>query len=173
MIKIDSGWEELFGLLRSEIEVYGELFAVLESQRSCLKIQDLEGILECNDGLEEHAHSLDKLKRQRLAQVEKLYRHCDLNINESRITVRVLLQYVPLQSKALFESLVGEVERLIFASKQYLKRNQMLLRRAHDFNQNFLALIAPSQKAAPSYKRNGLRGLNTGIAHASGYLKRA
>ena len=50
MIKIDIGWEELFELLRREIEGYGQLFAVLESQRSCLKVQDLEGILECNSG---------------------------------------------------------------------------------------------------------------------------
>ena len=109
MIKIDSGWEELLGILRNEIEGYGQLFAVLESQRSCLKTQDLEGILECNSGLEAQAIGLDKLKRQRVAQVEKLYRHCDLTVNGSRITVRALLQHVPLQSKALFESLIEKL----------------------------------------------------------------
>lgn len=173
MIKIDSGWEELFELLRREIKGYGSLFAVLESQRSCLKIQDLEGILECNSGLEAQANGLDELRRERLTQVAKMYRLCGLQHDEGRLTVKALAQYVPQQSKALFESLINEVERLLIASRQYLKRNQMLLRRAHDFNQNFLALLAPSQKAAPSYKRNGVRGPNTGIAHASGYLKRA
>lgn len=173
MVKIEIEWEELLGLLRREIEGYGQLFAELEAQRSCLKIQDLDGILDCNSGLEAQAHILDELQRERLALVAKLYRHCELPAEENRITVRALMQYVPPQSKALFESLIREVERLLVASKQYLKRNQMLLRRAHDFNQNFLALVAPSQTATPSYQRNGLRGLNTGIAHASGYLKRA
>ncbi len=173
MIKIDGGWEELFELLRREIEGYGQLFAVLESQRSCLKVQDLEGILDCNSGLESQARSLGELRQERLVQVEQLYRHCELPVDGNRVTVRSLIRYVPPQSKALFESLIGEVERLLVASKQYLKRNQMLLRRAHDFNQNFLSLVAPNQTAAPGYKRNGVRGFNTGIAHASGYLKRA
>ena len=106
-------------------------------------------------------------------QVEQLYRHCNLKVDGNRVTVRSLIRYVPPQSKALFESLIGEVERLLVASKQYLKRNQMLLRRAHDFNQNFLSLVAPNQTAAPGYKRNGAPWFNTGIAHASGYLKRA
>ena len=66
MIKIDGGWEELFGLLRREIEGYGQLFAVLESQRSCLKVQDLEGILDCNSGLESQARSLGELRQERL-----------------------------------------------------------------------------------------------------------
>ena len=173
MIQIDSGWEELFGLLRREIEGYGQLFAVLESQRSCLKVQDLEGILDCNSGLEEQARYLDTLRRERVEQVENLYRHCELSVDEKRVTVKALLTHAPLQSKALFESLIKEVERLLLASRQYLKRNQMLLRRAHDFNQNFLALVAPNQSVSPSYKRNGRLGLNTGITNASGYLKRA
>ena len=33
MMKIDGGWEKLFGLLRREIEGLRQLFAVLESQR--------------------------------------------------------------------------------------------------------------------------------------------
>ena len=173
MIKIEGGWEELFGLLRREIEGYGQLFAVLESQRSCLKVQDLEGILDCNSGLESQAHLLGELRQERLGRVEQLYRHCDLPVGQNRMTVRALIRYAPPQSKALFESLIGEVERLLVSSKQYLKRNQMLLRRAHEFNQNFLSLVAPNQTAAPGYKRNGVRGFNTGKAHASGYLKRA
>lgn len=173
MIKIDGGWEELFELLRREIEGYGQLFAVLESQRSCLKMQDLEGILDCNSGLESQAHLLGELRQERLGRVEQLYRYCDLPVGQNRMTVRALIRYAPPQSKALFESLIGEVERLLVSSKQYLKRNQMLLRRAHDFNQNFLSLVAPSQTASPSYQRNGARGFSTGIAHASGYLKRA
>jgi flagellar biosynthesis/type III secretory pathway chaperone len=173
MIKIDGGWEELFELLRREIEGYGQLFAVLESQRSCLKMQDLEGILDCNSGLESQAHRLAELRQERIGRVEQLYHHCDLPVGQSRMTVRSLIRYAPPQFKALFESLIGEVERLLVSSKQYLKRNQMLLRRAHDFNQNFLSLVAPSQTATPSYQRNGARGFSTGIAHASGYLKRA
>lgn len=173
MIKIDGGWEELFGLLRREIEGYGQLFAVLESQRSCLKVQDLEGILDCNSGLESQARSLGELRQERLVQVEQLYRYCELPVDGNRVTVRSLIRYVPPQSKALFESLIGEVERLLVASKQYLKRNQMLLRRAHDFNQNFLSLVAPNQTSAPGYKRNGVRDSNIGTAHAAVYLKRA
>lgn len=173
MINLDGEWADLAAMLRREIEGYGRLFAVLEGQRTHLLQQDLEGILQANCDLEAQADILNDFRVERIGFVETLCREHAVACSEKGWTVRGLVAIAPSEAQAMFESIIKEVERLILETSRYLKRNQMLLRRAHDIGHNFLKILNPNVSDGAAYKRNGFASGAARGAVASSYLKRA
>jgi hypothetical protein len=93
--------------------------------------------------------------------------------SDSELTVRALVRVAPQEYQAMFESIIKEIERLILETSRYLKRNQMLLRRAYEYGQYFLSAFNPESASGPAYQRNGFVAGGTRRAVHSSYLKRA
>lgn len=173
MINLNGEWADLAAMLRKEIAGYGRLFAVLEGQRTHLLQRNLEGILQANSDLELQADALNGFRVARIGYVAELCRQHSVTGTEREWTVKRLITIAPYEAQLMFQSIITEVERLILESSRYLKRNQMLLRRAHDFGHSFLKVLSPDLNSSSAYQRNGFVAGSTGRAVASNYLKRA
>jgi len=165
-------WGRLATMLRRELEGYGGLFAILEAQRESLLNQDLDAIIGSNNDLQAQADSIQVMRDQRLDFIKD----CSLVIawEESEpATIKGLLRFAPDKLKPMFDGLVQEIERLMTSSRNYLRRNQMLMRRAYDVNRQFLALVGSEGPQNVAYRRNGALESPRNQAIASTYLARA
>ena len=148
-------WNDLAGMLRSEIEGYGRLFALLEQQRDHFVQNDLDGIIATTGDLTNHTDRLQGLKKEREALVSGMWER--RGGPREAVTVKVLIQDSPADTGPLFEELLKEVNRLIDQSRRKLEQNQMLLHRAREINASFHRLINPESTVPQSvYARNGL-----------------
>lgn len=159
-------------MLRTEIEAYGGLFSVLETQREALLSRDLDGVNAANINLEENAASIDRLRKERSTFVEGCARDFQIG-SEEKATVRKLIEHAPEAVRFMLDGIIVEVERLIESSRNYLNQNQMLIRRAYDMNKQFLTVINPDGRSGPAYRRNGDIATPGRSSISSNYLARA
>ena len=172
MNQLDTLWDKLAAMLRSEIEAYGGLFSVLERQREALLSRDLEGVNDANIRLEENAASIDRLRKERFSFMADCSKQIENN-EEDVLTVRKLIEHAPDGVRFMLDGIFMEVERLIETSRSYLNQNQMLIRRAYDMNKNFLTIINPDSKSGAAYRRNGVLASPGHSSLSSNYLVRA
>jgi len=152
MTILEDDWTALANLLRQEIEAYGRLFGVLEEQRRMLLKHNLDGILDTNEEMEGQTQVLARLKQQREALLTSLWSRTG---DEASPTVSGLMELSPHETKPMLEALLVEVNRLIQQSRHHLERNQMLLRRSHDFGRKFLMMVNQDGSQSLVYQRNG------------------
>lgn len=165
-------WERLASMLREELAAFGELFSILEAQRSFLLERDLDAFIGANEKLQSQADRI-RLLRDRRDEFRKDL-GAALGIEESGSnTIKALVRRAPEKFLSLFDSLIGEIERLTTATRDYLKRNQMLVRRAYDTNRQFLSLVANNGAQTSGYGRNGALDRPGHQNMAATYLARA
>lgn len=165
-------WDRLATMLREELAAFGELFAVLESQRNYLLEQDLDSFIGVNEQLQGQADKIRVLRERR----DEFRREMSsvLGIDDSGPeAIKSLVRRAPEKLFPMFGGLIKEIERLMVATRNYLKRNQMLVRRAYDTNRQFLSMIGAGGPQTQGYRRNGVldRPGNQNIAVS--YLARA
>lgn len=151
---LQSSWDRLAVMLREELAAFGELFSVLESQRSSLLEQDIDSFIAFNARLESQSERLRELRDRRDAFREEMSLSLGVEVAEPE-PIKSLVQRAPEQFIPMFGGLITEIERLMKATKNYLKRNQMLVRRAYDTNRQFLSVIGADGSAPQGYRRNG------------------
>lgn len=172
MTELGDFWESLAAMLRTELEEYGGLFSILEAQRESLLEQDLEAIIGANRDLEKQAEKIQDLRDRRLNFIRKSGEFVEWQIPDPP-TIKGLVRSAPDKIRPMFEGLIDEVERLMVSTRNYLKRNQMLMRRAYDMNRQFLSLVNENGTGSPAYRRNGALANPRQRMTASTYLARA
>jgi len=165
-------WSKLTTMLRRELEGYGGLFSILEAQRESLLSQNLDSIIESNNDLQTQADAIQLLRERRLAFIEECSRVIAWEAPEAA-TIKALVRLAPAKLQPMFDGLIKEIERLMASSRNYLKRNQMLMRRAYDVNRQFLAFVGSDGTQNVAYRRNGALESPRNQAVASTYLARA
>jgi flagellar biosynthesis/type III secretory pathway chaperone len=170
--EIDDCWALLAAMLREELEAYGKLFSILESQRGSLLEQDIDAIIGANGALQQQAELIHQIRDRRLEFIQSCSEAIAFEGSEPA-TVKGLVRSAPEKYSAMFDGLIKEVERLVTATRNYLKRNQMLMRRAYDMNRQFLSLVNADGTQTVAYRRNGALENPRSHALASTYIARA
>lgn len=172
MTNLDDFWESLAFMLRDELVGYGGLFSILEAQRASLLEQDMDAIIGANRDLEKQADKIQDLRDRRLNFLQSCGEAGEEDSVES-LTIKKILRKAPEKFRPMFDGLVDEIERLMTSTRNYLKRNQMLMRRAYDMNRQFLSLVGQDGDQSISYRRNGALENPRHQLTASTYLARA
>jgi hypothetical protein len=159
-------------MLRLELEGYGGLFAILEAQRESLLGQDLDAIMGSNNDLQKQADAIQVLRERRMAFINECSQLISWEAPQSA-TIKALVRLAPDKLQPMFDGLIKEIERLMNSSRNYLKRNQMLMRRAYDVNRQFLSIVGSGGTRNIAYRRNGALETPQNHAIASSYLARA
>lgn len=171
MTLLEHDWTAIAGMLRREIQEYGKLFRILETQRESLLRQDIDKLIELNGELGAQTDLLLSLKQQREALVSELWSGAG---RTGDATVSGLITAFPHETAPLMTELLHEVNRLVGQSRRHLERNQMLFTRVSAITTRFLRTLHPGADRPDTYQRNGKsrykRGVNEGYSR---YVNRA
>ena len=168
----DDSWEKLAAMLREELAGYGDLFSILESQREFLLAQDLDAFIGANQELERQAGKIQDLRDRRGHFIHQFSEAIGWQ-DTTPPTIKILVCSAPDKLRPMFSGLIDEVERLMLATRDYLKRNQMLVRRAYDTNRQFLSIVSEEGTQTTGYRRNGVLEKPRNHATAATSLARA
>ncbi|MFP4157356.1 MAG: flagellar protein FlgN [Opitutales bacterium] len=168
----NDSWDRLAAMLREELAGYGELFSILESQREFLLSQDLDAFIGANQELERQAGRIQDMRDRRGNFIDQFSAAIGWE-DSTPPTIKILVCSAPDKLRPMFAGLIEEVERLMRATRDYLKRNQMLVRRAYDTNRQFIAAISNEGSTTTGYRRNGVLEKPRNHAMATTYLARA
>ncbi len=143
--------EHLVDLLRSELEGYGELLALLNRQQSEILARRPEALTEQVSAVDEAGERAAQTRSQREAWV----RECVLEAGlEDDASVHEWLPFCPVASRPLVEGLVDEINRTLERSQQRARQNQILLARAIQTIEQIVRLIQPDA-GTRTYSRKG------------------
>ena len=137
--------EQFIEALRDELQHYGAMLAMLESQRESLARQDAQSILNSCATLDTQRNAIEGARARR----ETLQRQLAwvLKRPENPI-IRDLLPLIPDYYHPLISALVREINELIESVRERVQTNQSLLRRSLELTERSLATISSHANSA-------------------------
>ncbi|MGF1449097.1 MAG: flagellar export chaperone FlgN [Opitutales bacterium] len=157
--------EHLVELLRSELEGYGALLALLNQQQSEILERRPEALTEQVVVVDEASERAARRRHER----EDWVRACVLEAGlEEEASVHEWLPFCPVASRPLVEGLVDEINRTLDRSQQRARQNQILLARAIQTIEQIVRLIQPDA-GTRTYSRKGQMN-QRGPVHGGGRI---
>ena len=150
-------WDELADALRDELAEYGGLLSLLDEQRDAISSMKVDAILEANTRVQEQSASAVHYTNLREEVCARLARGAGCN---PEATVKELLSHMPLEARAMFESLVDEGQGVVRNAKKKVDRNSLLLSRTSELNEKLLVTLRP-QSTTKTYNKRGSVYLKT------------
>ena len=144
-------WEELLGLLRTELQEYGALLGLLKEQQDKILSRDPEALVEVNQSVGKQMEVGQLLMAKRQGFVS------DLALNfgqDSQSTLSDLMSFFPVVTRPMFESIVDEINTLIQTVRGKLDQNHRLLTRLSEVTDGILTALSP-QMRTKTYDRAG------------------
>lgn len=137
--------EQVIEALRDELQQYGAMLALLETQREHLSLQDTQSILNSSATLDKQ-HGVIAAAR---ARRETLQRQLAWVLGHPDTPgVRDLLPLIPDYYRPLISALAREINELIESVRERVQTNQSLLRRSLELTERSLATISSHANSA-------------------------
>ena len=137
---MNSDWQPLVDALRSELEEYGALLGLFDTQQNAIFSRDSESILLTVSTIEEQMQRVQTLRTQR----ENIVRNfAALHAQPANATLRSLLQFFAADARPLLEALIDEINHLVHRARRRSRQNHQLLSRAVEVRQELLQTLRP------------------------------
>jgi flagellar FlgN protein len=135
--------QELIEALRTELQQYGEMLALLEQQGESIRTRGAESlsisVLESQSGAIQEARNAREVIQTHLAA--ELSQQANGSLGE-------LLPYVPEQYRPLLNALAQENKELIERVRQRAQQNQLLMRHSVVRMQHLILNLSPTDSSA-------------------------
>lgn len=132
--------ELLIELLRSELEEYGGLLALLEEQQAAIVAREPDRVLEINTSINDQMRMIQMRRGARESFASSLAE----KLNQSQgSTLRELIRFFRKPIQPLIEALITEINNLVTRARRRAQQNQMLLARSIEVMQEVLHQLNP------------------------------
>ncbi len=132
--------ELLIELLRSELEEYGGLLALLEDQQAAIVARQPDRVLEINTEINDQMRMIHMRREAREAFSVGLAE----KLNQTPTsTLRELVRFFRKPIQPLIEALITELNNLVTRARRRAQQNQMLLARSIEVLQDVLRQLNP------------------------------
>lgn len=132
--------ELLIELLRSEMEEYGGLLALLDDQQNAIVARAPDRVLEINTAINDQMRMIQMRREAREQFVTGVATRLDL---QPAATLRELLRFFRKPIQPLLEALIDEINGLVSRARRRAQQNQMLLARSIEVMQEVLHRLHP------------------------------
>jgi flagellar biosynthesis/type III secretory pathway chaperone len=132
--------ELLIELLRSELEEYGGLLALLEDQQAAIVARAPDRVLEINTAINDQMRMIQMRREAREDFAENLATKLD---QVPTSTIRELIRFFRKPIQPLIEALIMEINNLVTRARRRAQQNQMLLARSIEVLQEVLHQLNP------------------------------
>lgn len=147
--------EQVIEALRDELQQFGELLALLESQQSSLNQGDISGVAHTAFAIDSQRNVIESARGRR----ETLQKQLAWTIGEPESqSLETLLPRTPENYRPLLSALVHEINQLIEAVRVRLESNQRQLRRAMDQTARLLNTISSQAYSALLAEERNISG---------------
>lgn len=137
--------EQVIEALRDELQHYGAMLALLETQRDYLTRQDAQSILNSCATLDTQRTAIEGARARR----ETLQRQLAWILGRpENPTIRDLLPLIPGYYHPLISALIREINGLIESVRERVQTNHSLLRRSLELTERFLTTISSHANSA-------------------------
>lgn len=141
-------WSNLIEALRNELEAYGELHRLIELQKDTLLKRSPEELMDTVEALEKHIQAMRPISDYRRTLQEKATANPEISLLK-------LIDSAPADLQPLLEALHDEVSRLLTNSRSHMQRNQLMMNRARQINDQMQQALFPNQSAPSVYGTRG------------------
>lgn len=137
--------EQLVEALRDELQQFGEMLALLETQTISLTRREISGVIQSTSAIESHRNVIESARLRR----ENLQKQLAWAAGDpDRRSLQSLLPYAPEPYRPLLSALLGEINQLIETVRIQLESNRLQLQRAHDQTARVLSTISSQAYSA-------------------------
>lgn len=148
-------WDPLVDLLRKEVQEYGGLFNLLETQQKQIFKREADTVLTINEEVESYMLDMGVLRERREECVREMARRggCSPDLSLSK-----MLNYFPEYIRPLLQALVEEVNHMVDRTRRKARQNHLLLSRTMELTQETISALQPSNYTK-TYGRKGRVGV--------------
>ena len=142
--------EPFFDALRNELQQYGEMLALLETQQGALNHRGTQAVAASISSLTTQCAAIDSARRNR----ETLQRQVAwaFGVPEEQ-TVRQLIPLVPLEYQPLLTALAQEIQELLVRVRECALQNRDHLHRSLVEMEQFISKLSPAPQDVPKRVR--------------------
>jgi flagellar biosynthesis/type III secretory pathway chaperone len=144
-------WEDLLSLLRDELQEYGGLVGLLNTQQQNILDRRSEGLLEINQSVQTQMEASQILQKRRQGYVSSLA-HSFGEPTDSSLSQ--LVDYFPEVTRPMFLSIIEEINNLISRIRNKILQNQKILQRLTEVTDQILLATDP-ESHSKTYDRSG------------------
>src|SRR5215475_6401953 len=137
--------EQFINALRNELQQYGEMLALLESQQGALPQRDADTVAASISSLNAHSANVE-WARCRRANTQRQVAWA-LGVSEER-TMWELVPLVPEQYRPLLEALIQEIQELLKRVRECASHNREHLRHSLKLMEQFITKLSPPAGSA-------------------------
>jgi len=132
--------EQFIDALRNELQQYGEMLALLETQQGALNHRGTDAVAASVSSLNVQSAAIESARRGR----ENFQRQVAwaLGVPEEQ-TVRQLIPLAPAEYQPLLTALAQEVQELLKRVRECARQNHQHLRRSLEQMEQFIARLSP------------------------------
>ncbi len=143
--------ERLIECLRSELQQYGEMLALLDQQQANVVRRVADDLLITAAAIDTQSAAVQKARQERESYQSDLAQ--DL-LPPGKATLAALTQLLPAKYRPLVQALVHENNQLLFRVRQRAHQNHILITRSMQLMQRLIATLVPVQQT-PVYDGQG------------------
>ena len=143
--------EQLITALRNELEEYGGLLALFDSQQAAVLERKPDAVLEQIPRIDKQLAITAGCRKQREGTAVAL---ANLSQLPGPATLRSLAPHFRTAVRPLVEALADEVNRLITLTRRRAQQNQMLLARSVELTQELVSRLSP-RAVSKTYSARG------------------
>ena len=142
--------EPFFDALRNELQQYGEMLALLETQQGALNHRGTQAVAASISSLTTQSAAIDSARRNR----ETLQRQVAwaLGVPEEQ-SVRQLIPLVPPEYQPLLTALAQEIQELLARVRECARENRDNLHRSLVEMEQFISKLSPAPQDVPKRAR--------------------
>jgi len=144
-------WEDLLSLLRDELQEYGGLVGLLNTQQQNILDRRSEGLLEINQSVQTQMEASQILQKRRQGYVSSLANSFG---EPSDSSLSQLVDYFPEVTRPMFLSIIEEINNLISRIRNKILQNQKILQRLTEVTDQILLATDPVSHSK-TYDRSG------------------
>lgn len=150
-VQLPFTWEDLLSLLRDELQEYGGLVGLLNTQQQNILDRRSEGLLEINQSVQTQMEASQILQKRRQGYVSSLANSFG---EPSDSSLSQLVDYFPEVTRPMFLSIIEEINNLISRIRNKILQNQKILQRLTEVTDQILLATDPVSHSK-TYDRSG------------------
>jgi flagellar biosynthesis/type III secretory pathway chaperone len=149
--KLSFTWEDLLALLRDELQEYGGLVGLLNTQQQNILDRRSESLMEINQSVQTQMEASQILQKRRQGYVSSLAHSLGEPTDSS---LNQLVDYFPEVTRPMFLSIIEEINNLISRIRSKIVQNQKILQRLTEVTDQILLATDPKSHSK-TYDRSG------------------
>ncbi len=149
-------WDPLVDLLRKEVQEYGALFNLLDTQQKEIFNRQAELVLTINEEVESYMLDMGVLRERREECVRDMAMRIGCN---TELSLSKMLNFFPEFIRPLLQALIDEINHMIERTRRKARQNFLLLSRTMELSQETVSALSPDNYTK-TYGRKGRVGVS-------------